>query len=430
MSQPTSVPTTPLSQMSPDELTAFLDAARSSYDDLTRRGLSLDLTRGKPAPEQLDLADGLMSLPTTTTDSTGTDVRNYGGLQGLGDLRDIFGELLGVHADRLVAGGTSSLVMMRDVLVDLWLKGGPGGGRPWGAEETVKFLCPSPGYDRHFTLTSWFGIENVPVPMTDEGPDLDAVEALVAEDPTIKGMWVVPTYANPTGTVVSDAVAARLAAMPTAADDFTILWDNAYALHHLTDTEHRSADLIGACAEAGHPDRAVMFASTSKISWAGAGVAFLAGSEATVSWYLHHLGQGSIGPDKANHLRHVQLFGSADGVREHMAKHRALIAPKFAAVDKALTHSLAGLGIAEWTRPKGGYFVSLDVLPGTASRVISLAKDAGVALTPAGSAFPGADPEDRNIRLAPTFPPLDSVVEAMEAVATCVRLAAAEKLAG
>jgi DNA-binding transcriptional MocR family regulator len=422
---------TALTDRSPADLAAFAEEARAAYDALAAQGLSLDLTRGKPAPEQLDLADGLLGLPRATRDSAGTDVRNYGGLAGLADLRSIFAELLGVPTAQLVASGNSSLVLMREVLTDLWIKGGPTSERPWSAEESVTFLCPVPGYDRHFTLLEWFGIRMVPVPLTDEGPDMDVVERLVADDPSVKGMWVVPTYANPTGTVVSQRVADRLGAMATAAPDFTVLWDNAYALHHLTDDELASADLLSAATAAGHAERVVMFASTSKISWAGAGVGFLAGSPATVEWYLHHLGQGAIGPDKVNHLRHAQLFGDAQGVRDHMAKHRDLVAPKFAEVDRVLGERLGGLGIAEWTQPLGGYFVSVDVLPGTAKRVVALAKDAGVALTPAGAAFPyGDDPEDRNIRLAPTFPSLTSVVEAMEAFCTCVRLAAAETLAG
>lgn len=421
----------PLADRSPEELSTFLDEQRAAYDALAARGLSLDLTRGKPSTAQLDLSDALLSLPDGVKDSAGTDVRNYGGLQGIPDLREIFAELLGVTPDRLVAAGSSSLVLMREVLLDLWLHGGPTSERPWSHEEKVTFVCPVPGYDRHFTLLDWMGIETVTVPMRHDGPDVEAVAALVADDPSVKGMWVVPTYANPSGDSVSDQVAQRLATMPTAAPDFTIFWDNAYALHHLTDVETPTADLLGDCAAAGHPERAIMFASTSKVTYAGAGVAFLAGSEATVAWYLDHLSKGSIGPDKLNQLRHAQLFGSAAGVRQHMARHRELIAPKFAEVARVLDEGLAGLGVAEWTDPRGGYFVSLDVLDGTASRVVELAKQAGVALTPAGASFPGGhDPRDRNIRLAPTFPSLDDVRSAMEAVATCVRLAAAEKLAG
>jgi DNA-binding transcriptional MocR family regulator len=286
-----------------------------------------------------------------------------------------------------------------------------------------------PGYDRHFTLLSWLGIDTVTVPMTDEGPDVDAVARLAESDPSIKGMWLVPTYANPTGQVTTQEVAARLVSMPTAAPDFKIFWDNAYALHHLTPEETKSADVLSLAAASGNPHRPIVFASTSKITYAGAGVAFLAGSPETVAWWTGHLGKGSIGPDKLNQLRHVQFFGSADGVRDHMRRHREVIAPKFEAVLDVLERRLGGTGVATWTHPRGGYFVSLDVLPGTAGRVIELAKAAGVALTPAGSAFPDShDPDDTNIRLAPTFPVLAEVREAMDAVATCVLLAAAEKL--
>ena len=421
----------PLTDLSPRHLEAFLEEQKESYDDLVARGLKLDLTRGKPSAEQLDLADGLLSLPSSTKDASGTDVRNYGGLAGLTELREMFAELLWVEPDQVVAGGNSSLTMMRDCLFDLVLFGGVDSERPWSREEKVRFVCPVPGYDRHFTLLESLGIEMVTVAMNDDGPDVDAVRTLVADDPSIKGMWVVPTYANPTGAVVSQEVAAELAAMPTAAPDFKIFWDNAYAVHHLTEEEAKSADILTLAAAAGHPHRPIMFASTSKISFAGAGVAFLAASTENVRWYLGHLGNGSIGPDKVNQLRHVEFFGSADGVREHMRKHREIIAPKFAEVDRVLAERLGGRGVAAWNTPVGGYFVNLDVLPGTAGRVVALAEEAGVALTPAGSSYPyKQDREDTNIRLAPTMPPLEEVTAAMEAVATCVLLAAAEKLAG
>lgn len=421
----------PLADLSHDDLAALLDEKRAAYEDLKTRGLKLDLTRGKPSAEQLDLSDALLHLPSGTRDSSGTDVRNYGGLAGLTELRAMFAELLWVEPEQVVAGGNSSLSMMRDCLVDLMLFGGVDSERPWSQEETVRFVCPVPGYDRHFTLLESLGVEMLTVPMREDGPDPEAVAALVADDPTIKGMWVVPTYANPTGATVSQEVAARLAAMPAAAPDFKIFWDNAYALHHLTEEEAKSADILSLAAAAGHPHRPIMFASTSKITFAGAGVAFLAASTDNVAWYLDHLGKGSIGPDKVNQLRHVEFFGSARGVRDHMVKHRDIIAPKFAEVDRVLTERLGGLGIATWNSPQGGYFVNLDVLPGTASRVVELAREAGVALTPAGSSFPlKQDPDDTNIRLAPTMPPLAEVTEAMEAVATCVVLAAAEKLAG
>ena len=421
----------PLADRTPEEIEAFLVEQRAAYDDLRGRGLALDLTRGKPSAAQLDLSDALLELPSGVKDPDGVDVRNYGGLEGIKAIRAMFAELLWVAPEQVVAGGNSSLVMMREVLTDLWLKGGVDSVRPWGAEEKVTFICPVPGYDRHFTLLSWFGIDTVTVPMNEDGPDAEAVARLAAADPTIKGMWVVPTYANPTGSVVSQEVADRLVSMETAAPDFKIFWDNAYAFHHLTEDEAKSADILSLAAAAGHPHRPIMFASTSKITYAGAGVAFLAGSVESVKWYVRHLSQGAIGPDKVNQLRHVEFFGSPQGVRDHMVKHRAVIAPKFEAVEQILSERLGGLDVATWTRPRGGYFVSLDVLDGTASRVVQLAKEAGIALTPAGASFPdGKDPRDRNIRLAPTFPGLPEVSEAMEAVATCVLLAAAEQVSG
>lgn len=428
-----SAPAAPLASASDDELAAFRDAKREEYDALRGRGLTLDLTRGKPSSAQLDLSDRLLSLPTTTRDRSGGDVRNYGGLDGLPELREIFAELLWVEPEQVVCGGNSSLTMMHDALVDLLLHGAPDSPRPWVddlRDGGVKFVCPVPGYDRHFSMLASFGIEMVTVPMRDDGPDAAAVAALVKDDPSVKGMWIVPTYANPSGAVCSQEVAAALAGMPTAAPDFRIFWDNAYAFHHLTEQEAKSADVLSLAAASGHPHRPLMFASTSKITFAGAGVAVLAASVENKAWFLRHLAMGSIGPDKVNHLRHVEFFGSAEGVREHMRQHRAILAPKFAAVDAALTAALAGLDVARWNRPAGGYFVNLDVLEGTASRVVALAKDAGIALTPAGSSFPlGHDPLDANIRLAPTFPALAEVETAMAGVATCVALAAAEHLA-
>lgn len=430
MTEHTATSPTPVTALPPEALAAFAAEQRAAYDALLTRSLKLDLTRGKPAPAQLDLSEGLLSLPRGHVDSSGTDIRNYGGLQGIAEIREIFSELLGVPAAQLVAGGNSSLTIMHDTLVHLLLHGGVDSPRPW-SQENVTFICPVPGYDRHFALLESYGIDMVTVPMNDDGPDAEAVAALAASDPSIKGMWLVPTYANPTGSVTTQEVAARLATMETAAPDFKIFWDNAYALHHLTADEAKSADILSLASAAGHPHRAIMFASTSKITFAGAGVAFLASSPENVAWYLGHLGKASIGPDKVNQLRHAQFFGSARGVRDHMVKHREVIAPKFAEVERVLAERLGGLGVATWTRPTGGYFVSLDVLDGTASRVVELAKAAGVALTPAGSSFPkGDDPDDRNIRLAPSFPVLEEVGEAMEAVATCVLLAAAERLQG
>jgi DNA-binding transcriptional MocR family regulator len=420
--------TSALADLSPADLAAFLEDRRAAYAELQAKGLALDLTRGKPAPAQLDLSNALLDLPSTTKDRNGVDIRNYGGLEGLTELREIFAELLWVETDQVLCGGNSSLSVMHQVMTFLMLWGGPGSERAWKDEPVVKFICPVPGYDRHFTMLADFGIEMIPVDMNDDGPDLVAVRSLV-EDPAVKGIWIVPTYANPTGAVVSHEVAAALMSMPTAAPDFRVFWDNAYAFHHLTEDEAKSADALTLASVAGQPNRPLMFASTSKITFAGAGVSVLAVSAENKQWYLKHLSMASIGPDKVNHLRHVEFFRDADGVRGHMRKHREIIAPKFAAVDAALTAQLAGLGVATWSQPTGGYFVNLDVLDGTATRVVQLAKEAGIALTPAGSAFPhGQDPHDRNIRLAPTFPSLGDVETAMGGVATCVALAAAEKL--
>ncbi|MCA5892980.1 aminotransferase [Isoptericola sp. NEAU-Y5] len=419
----------PTAAASAPDLGARLDDLRREYAALQARGLSLDLTRGKPSAEQLDLSDALLALPGegVHTAEGGTDTRNYGGLAGLPELRRIFAELLGVPVEQLLAQGNASLTLMYDTVVQALLFGVPGSERPWSREEQVTFICPVPGYDRHFAVCEELGIRMVTVPMTPDGPDAEAVAALVADDPSIKGLWTVPTYGNPDGSVVSEAVARRLVSMPTAAPDFRIFWDNAYAVHHLTEHEAKSANAIDLAAEAGNPDRVLMFASTSKITFAGSGVAFFASSPANVSWFTKHLAIRSIGPDKVNHLRHAMFFGDADGVRAHMRKHREILAPKFSAVTSILESRLGGAGVAAWTDPDGGYFVSVDVVPGTASRVVTLAKEAGIALTPAGATFPyGRDPQDRNIRLAPSMPPLEEVQVAMDGVATCILLAAAE----
>ncbi|WP_019708488.1 aminotransferase class I/II-fold pyridoxal phosphate-dependent enzyme [Streptomyces xinghaiensis] len=409
---------------------AGLEAARKEYAELRARGLSLDLTRGKPSPEQLDLAGDLLSLPGAgdVKAADGTDTRNYGGLLGLPELREIFAGPLQVPAGQLLALGNASLTLMHDNVVQALLSVVPGGERRWADEPRVRFVCPVPGYDRHFGVCERYGIDMVPVPLTGEGPDMDAVEELVASDPTIKGMWCVPKYSNPTGEVYSDETVRRLAAMRTAAPDFRLFWDNAYAVHHLTGERVEILSILDACAEAGNPDRAFVFGSTSKITTAGSGVAFVGSSPANVAWMKERLLKQTIGPDKVNQLRHVRFFRDTDGVTAHMERHRALLEPRFAAVYEVLESELGPLGIAEWTRPKGGYFVSLDIPDGCASEVVRLAKEAGIALTPAGAAFPyGKDPRDREIRLAPSFPSVEEVREAMRAVAVCVRLAAAEQ---
>jgi DNA-binding transcriptional MocR family regulator len=410
--------------------TPGLDDARAAYEKLQAEGMKLDLTRGKPSAEQLDLATPMLSLlgPDDFRAADGTDTRNYGGLHGLAELREIFAPFLQVPVEQLIACGNSSLELMHDTLVHALLSPLPGADRRWADEERVVFLAPVPGYDRHFGVCERLGIELVPVPMTDDGPDMDVVEQLVAADPTVKGIWCVPKYSNPTGAVYSDETVRRLASMPTAAPDFRIVWDNAYAVHHLTEEEVEIADVLALAAEAGHPDRPFVVGSTSKITLAGAGVAFLGASAENIDWWVRLTSKRTIGPDKVNHLRHVRFLRDADGLRAHMRRHREIIAPKFAAVDEVLTREFADTPGVEWSKPAGGYFVTLTVPEGTATEIVRLAKEAGLALTPAGATHPyGEDPQDSIIRLAPTFPVLAEVRKAMEGVAVCVRLALAQK---
>ncbi|MFI6367320.1 aminotransferase class I/II-fold pyridoxal phosphate-dependent enzyme [Nocardia sp. NPDC050630] len=422
---------TQIGLMSPPELVSEHETQTANYATLKTEKLTLDLTRGKPSPEQLDLSAELLTLPGPGDfkDGTGTDCRNYGGLHGLPELRAIFGELLGIPVENLIAGNNASLELMHDVISYALLYGTPDSERRWVAEPTLKFLCPSPGYDRHFAITEALGFEMIPVPIRHDGPDVHAIAELVANDPQIKGLWAVPNYSNPTGVIFSEDVVQELVSMPTAAPDFRLFWDNAYAVHPLTDTAAPVLDVLGMAAAAGNPNRPIVFASTSKITFAGAGVSFLGASTPNLNWYLDHASKKSIGPDKINQLRHLRFFKDADGVRAHMQKHRAILEPKFALVLKILEDRLGASKVASWTEPKGGYFISLDVLEGTAARVIALAKDAGIALTAAGSAFPCKnDPEDKNIRIAPSFPQLPELEKAMDGLATCVLLAATEKL--
>ncbi|MDV7135172.1 aminotransferase class I/II-fold pyridoxal phosphate-dependent enzyme [Williamsia muralis] len=416
--------------MSADQLTATRSELRDQYQRLAEAGLNLDLTRGKPSPEQLDLSADLLSLPGADVyrDGKGTDCRNYGGLTGLPELRAIFGELLGIPTDNLLAGGNASLEYMHDLVIFGLLHGTPDSASPWG-QGPIKFLCPSPGYDRHFAITQSYGIEMITVPMNPDGPDVAVCAELVAADPQIKGMWCVPTYSNPTGATSSAEVSKALMSMPAAAPDFRIFWDNAYAVHTLQETPPEPVDVLGLAAAAGNPNRPYVFASTSKITFAGAGVAFFGSSADNLAWYQRHASIKTIGPDKLNQLRHLRYFGDADGVRRQMARHRDLLLPKFALVLQILEDRLGAAKVASWTEPEGGYFISLDVVDGTATKVIDLAKKAGISLTAAGSTFPyKRDPDDRNIRLAPTFPGLEELRLAMDGVATCVLLAAAEKL--
>ncbi|GAB3566896.1 aminotransferase class I/II-fold pyridoxal phosphate-dependent enzyme [Spelaeicoccus albus] len=419
-----------LASLSSDDLTALHSQLTRDYADLKARALQLNLTRGKPSPEQLDLSSDLLTVLDADDyrAADGTDCRNYGGLAGLPELRAIFSELLGIDAAQLLAGGNSSLTMMYNTIDFALRHGVDGEHQPWSAGP-VKFLCPTPGYDRHFSMCQSLGIELVPVALGDDGPDMDEVRRLVADDPSIKGMWAVPAYSNPTGSVYPEPVARELVSMPTAAPDFRIFWDNAYGLHHLTDSPAPVVDILGLAEAAGNPSRVFIFASTSKITFAGAGVAFWASSPANVDWFTGHLAMQSIGPDKINQLRHAKFFRNSDGVRAHMRAHRELIEPKFRIVVDMLADRLGGYDFAAWTTPRGGYFVSLDVQPGTADTVVKLAGDAGIAMTPAGAAFPyGVDPKNSNIRIAPTYPSTEDVRAAIDGLCTCALLAATAAL--
>ncbi len=416
-----------------------VDALKASGPDLERRyegfkskKFSLDMTRGKPCAEQLDLANGLLTIlgPADYKAADRTDCRNYGGLDGLPEAKSLFAAFMEVSPSEILVGDNSSLALMHDTVARGLSHGVPGGEAPW-SRAPAKFLCPAPGYDRHFAVCEHFGVEMVNVDMTDEGPDMDRVEALVADDPSVKGIWIVPKYGNPTGVTCSARLVEVLAKMKTAAKDFRIFWDNAYAHHHLTDSPPALADILEACKRAGNPDRVLLFGSTSKVSYAGAGIAVMAGSEKNIGWIRSHRSKSTIGPDKLTQLRHVRFFKDMDGVREHMKKHAAILKPKFDAVDRVLRRELAGKGLAAWTRPLGGYFVSLDTLGGLARAVVKMAADVGVKLTEAGATYPyGKDPRDRNIRIAPSLPKLPEIEAAMEVVAVCVQRASLQKLTG
>ncbi len=397
-------------------------AVQAQYDAFKQRGLKLDMSRGKPAPEQLDLSNALQAALPAFTAADGTDCRNYGLGVGLPEARALFGELLGVPASQVIVDSSASLSLMHDVIVYALLNGVPG-GQPWVGQQAT-FLCPVPGYDRHFSICEARGIKMINVPLNDDGPDMDLVERLVADDASIKGIWCVPKYSNPSGTVYSDAVVARLAVMKTAAPDFRIMWDDAYRFHHLTEEAIVVGDILDACARAGNPDRAIVFASTSKVSWAGSGIAALAASAANIAWWTKHAGIRSIGPDKINQLRHVAYLKDAATVDALMARHRALLEPKFDAVLAQFEEHLGALEGVSWTVPKGGYFIDLVTPKGAARRTIALAKEAGITLTPAGAAYPyGVDPDDSHIRIAPSFPSLPEIGQAAQGIALALKLA-------
>lgn len=418
------------SQISKEQLKDECDALRAQYDELVKKGLKLDMSRGKPDTAQVCLTDGMLETLKTGDDcisENGTDCRNYGILDGLTETKKLFSELLDIPSENILVGGCSSLSLMYDEIVRAMLFGVAGGKLPWSAQGKIRFLCPVPGYDRHFAICELMGIEMINIPMLKTGPDMDMVEKYVSEDESIKGIWCVPKYSNPDGTVYSDDTVRRFAALKPKADDFRIFWDNAYAVHNLYE-EIKLANLFTLAKEYGNENLPLIFASTSKISYAGAGVAVMAASKANLDKTKKSLSIQTIGHDKLNQLRHVKYFKNAAGVIEHMKKHAALLRPKFETVLNAFEKELAPLGIAAWSKPKGGYFISLNVVPGCAKRVYELAKGAGVTLTAAGAPFPyGIDPEDSNLRIAPSYPPVSELKEAVKVLCLCVKLAAAEK---
>ncbi|WP_243118681.1 aminotransferase class I/II-fold pyridoxal phosphate-dependent enzyme [Cellulosilyticum sp. WCF-2] len=397
------------------------------YADYVGQKLKLDMSRGKPASAQLDLNNDILSTLETYITEDGTDARNYGVLDGLSEAKKLFSELLNIAPANMIIGGNSSLNLMYDAMTRLFLFGTEG-ELPWCKLDKVKFLCPSPGYDRHFAICEDLGIEMITVPMHEDGPDMDYIESLVKEDASIKGIWCVPLYSNPQGICYSDEVVDRLASMQTAAKDFRIFWDNAYGVHHIYD-EVKLKDIFEAAHAAGNENRVYYFFSTSKITFPGAGVALIASSLSNIAEIKKHMSIQTIGHDKLNQLRTVNYFKNADGIRVHMKKLGNELRPKFEIVLNTLEQELAGTGLLSWTKPQGGYFVAVDTLPGCAKETVRLAKEAGVVLTGAGATFPYQnDPQDRNIRIAPTYPTVEELQKAMELFCVCVKLAGVNRL--
>ncbi len=421
-----------LTEMNSQQLDAFFHETLAAYNVLKGQNLKLNMARGKPGRTQLDLSNELLNMyidPEDTVDE-GVEARNYGELMGLPSCRKLFAELLGVRYEQVFMGGNSSLTLMYDTIAKAYTHGLLHSDKPWSKLEKVKFLCPAPGYDRHFTISESFGMELICVPMLDDGPDMDVVEDLI-RDEAVKGIWCVPKYSNPGGIVYSEAVVNRLAAMKPAAKDFILMWDNAYCVHEFEGEFLPFVDILSACEKAGNPDMPFEFASTSKITFPGAGVACFACSEANMNYMKKLIGAQAISCDKINHLRHALFFKDAAGVISHMRKHAAILKPKFDVVESMLESEVAPLGIASWSHPKGGYFVSLFVMEGCAKRVHQLCKEAGVVMTDAGATYPYKyDPIDSNLRIAPSFPPVDELNKAMQVLCACIKLAAAEKLLG
>lgn len=422
----------PYAEMSVEELSQELESLKSQYKKVQAQGISLNMSRGVPCQDQLDLSMKMMDVLESDSDLTcedGTDCRNYGQLTGIEEARELLGDMMENNPKDIIIYGNSSLNVMFDTISRCWTHGVMG-NTPWCKLPEVKFLCPVPGYDRHFAITEYFGIQMIPVPMTPTGPDMDLVERLVREDAAIKGIWCVPKYSNPQGISYSDETVRRFARLEPAAPDFRIFWDNAYGIHHLyDDRQDYLIEILAECKRAGNPDLVYKFASTSKITFPGSGIAALATSPNNMEDFLNHMRRQTIGHDKVNQLRHVRFFGDIAGMVEHMRKHADILRPKFEAVEAALERDLGGLGIGTWTKPLGGYFIMFDSLPGCAKDIVARCKKAGVVMTPAGATWPyGKDPNDSNIRIAPSFPSLADLKTAADIFTLSVRIASAKKL--
>ena len=417
--------------LSKEELSNLKGSLTKKYDEYKAEGLKLDMSRGKPSTAQLNLSNDLNDVLNSSSDyksENGLDVRNYGILDGIPECKRLFTELLDVSADNLIVFGASSLNIMYDYIAQCMIYGA--GGKPWAVQEGIKFLCPAPGYDRHFGILESMGIKMINIPMLKDGPDMDMIDELI-KDEKVKGIFCVPKYSNPEGKTFSDETVRRFAAMKPAAKDFRVIWDNAYIVHDFNDTPDSILNIFDAAKEYGSEDLFIEVASTSKITFPGAGISVLAASDNNIKAIKKRMSAQIIGHDKINQLRHARYFKNLDGIKAHMKKHAAIIRPKFETVLNAFDKELGGLGIAEWTKPNGGYFISLCVMPGTAKEVGRLCKEAGVTLTTVGATYPyGIDPEDSNIRIAPTFPSEEELAKAVEILCVCVKLAAVQKLLG
>ena len=419
-------------ELSKEELLQLKSDLEAQFEDVKAQNLHLDMSRGKPSTEQLNLSMDMMDVLRSDSDlvcEEGVDCRNYGVLDGIAEAKQLLADMMEVPKDNIVIFGNSSLNIMYDTIARS-MTHGVMGSTPWAKLDKVKFLCPVPGYDRHFAITEYFGIEMINVPMTPTGPDMDMVEELVSTDPTIKGIWCVPKYSNPQGITYSDETVHRFAKLNPAAEDFRIFWDNAYGIHHLyEDKQDYLIEILMECKKEGHPDMVYKFSSTSKISFPGSGIAAIATSHNNLEDIKAQLKHQTIGHDKVNQLRHVRFFKDIHGMVEHMRKHADIIRPKFEAVEEILERELGGLGIGEWTKPKGGYFIAFDSMEGCAKDIVAKCKKAGVVMTSAGATYPyGKDPHDSNIRIAPTYPPLGDLIVATELFALCVKLSSVEKL--